>query len=100
MAAKKIYVASIHNGRVTIYHDTMEVMTNGIFGYTLECGNSWNNKIPRYPKTIKSLIKALNASAEECRRYSDYYREATAAEIQYFEDNHSEDNHSVTIWNK
>lgn len=35
------------------------------FSYTLECGNSWNKKINRYPKTIKSFIKNLQASYEE-----------------------------------
>ena len=64
---------SIHNGRKTIYGGTLEYLLNDVFGYTLECGNSWNPKIPRYPKTIKSLVNALNKSAEECRRYSDCY---------------------------
>jgi hypothetical protein len=35
------------------------------FGYTLECGNSWNKKINRYPKTIKSFISNLQKSYEE-----------------------------------
>ena len=74
MATKKIYsVNSIHRGRTTTYTGTLEYLENNVFGYTLECGHSWNNKIPRYPKTIKSLINALNNSAEECRHYYDYY---------------------------
>ena len=35
------------------------------FGYTLECGNSWNPRITRNPKTAKSLISALNKSVKE-----------------------------------
>ena len=46
-------------------------------GYSLECGNSWNHKIPRYPKTLKSLVKALDDSAYECNRYYDSYYESS-----------------------
>ena len=71
--AKTYSVNKIHNGRTTTYTGTLEELENNVFGYTLECGHSWNNKIPRYPKTIKSLVNALNKSADECRRYNDYY---------------------------
>ena len=71
--AKTYSVNKIHNGRTTIYTGTLEELENNVFGYTLECGHSWNSKIPRYPKTIKSLVNALNKSADECRRYNDYY---------------------------
>jgi hypothetical protein len=74
MAAKKmIYIASIHNGRKTIYGGTLEYLLSDVFGYTLECGNSWNSKIPRFPKSAKSLVKALNNSTYECRRYNDSF---------------------------
>jgi hypothetical protein len=74
MAANKIhFVESWHNGRKTVWSGTIADLSTHVFGYTLECGNSWNPKIPRYPKTIKSLVNALNKSAEECRRYSDCY---------------------------
>ena len=74
MTNKKIYsVNSVHRGHSTTFTGTLNELENNVFGYTLECGHSWNSKIPRYPKTIKSLIKALNESAYECRRYSDYY---------------------------
>ena len=51
------------------------------FGYTLECGRSWqyekgNKKIPRPEdiKGIKTLIRALNNSkANTCRYYQDEY---------------------------
>ena len=70
----KVYtVISYHHGRSTEYTGTMDHLCNQVFGYTLECGNSWNHKIPRYPKTGPSLIKALNDSAYECNRYYDHY---------------------------
>lgn len=96
MAKKKLYVAAHHNGRTTIWGATQEEMNHGIFGYTLECGNSWNNKIPREPKGIKRLVKALNDSAEECRNYKDWYEEASQEQIAYFESNVTEGSHSVT----
>jgi hypothetical protein len=50
------------------------------FGYTLECGASWqhergNKKINRNPKTIKSLITNLNNAANNTARNGcgDYY---------------------------
>lgn len=59
--------------RKTEYTGTMEYLVNDVFGYTLECGHSWNNKIPLKPKTGKSLVKALNDSAYECRDYRNSY---------------------------
>jgi len=74
MAAKKIhFVESWHNGRKTVWSGTIDELNTRVFGYTLECGHSWNHKIPERPKTIKSLIKALNDSAYECNRYHDSY---------------------------
>lgn len=35
------------------------------FSYTLEIGKSWNSKIDRNPKTIKSFIKNINLSYDE-----------------------------------
>jgi hypothetical protein len=35
------------------------------FSYTLEIGASWNKKINRYPRTIKSLLKNLQSSYEQ-----------------------------------
>ena len=46
------------------------------FSYTLECGNSWNSKINRNPKTAKSLVTALNKSVAETQGSCydpDYY---------------------------
>ena len=40
------------------------------FGYTLECGHSYDARIKRIPKTAKSLVSALNASVAETQRGS------------------------------
>ena len=81
MANKIYYVKSTHRDRTTIWEGTLEHFINNVFGYDLECGNSWNHKIPRRPKTITSLVSALNKSADECRRYSDYYEQSTKEEF-------------------
>ncbi len=53
-----------------VKNDSREVSGNleyllQYFSYTLECGASWNRKINRYPKSIKSFLKNLQASYEE-----------------------------------
>ena len=55
------------------------------FGYTLECGASWqhergNKKINRNPKTIKSLITNLNNASDNSARNGcgDYYEAVPA----------------------
>lgn len=57
-------VEKIKKGRSTLVEGTVEEITN-YFGYTLECGNSWNKKINRNPKTIKSLISNLEKAFDE-----------------------------------
>ena len=94
---KMIFVAAVHRGRTTIWGAPLSEMNHGIFGYTLECGHSWNNKIPREPKGLKSLVNALNKSADECRRYSDYYYEATESQIAYFKEHVTKGSHSVSM---
>ena len=49
------------------------------FGYTLECGHSWNRKLQLQPKTIKSLVSTLNKCiSETCRHYDpDWYELAS-----------------------
>lgn len=70
MATKKIYTVKTtcprHNGsdRVNTQTGTLEELI-GYFSYTLEIGNSWNKKISRSPKTIKSFVSNLQASYEE-----------------------------------
>tara|TARA_R110000751_G_C13525950_1_gene453305 strand:+ start:298 stop:552 length:255 start_codon:yes stop_codon:yes gene_type:complete len=61
----KIYtVRKTKNGRDTIVSGDLQYIKE-YFSYTLECGASWNRKINRYPKTIKSFISNLQKSYEE-----------------------------------
>ena len=57
--------SGINRTSETTFEGTLEYLIDDVFGYTLECGNSWNSKIPKRPKTIKSLINAINASYDE-----------------------------------
>jgi len=75
------YVKSTHKGIPTIWEGTMKHFIDEVFGYTLECGHSWNAKIPLQPKSVKSLVNALNKSADECRRYSDFYEVSSKEEF-------------------
>lgn len=43
------------------------------FGYTLLIGSQRDARIPLRPRTIKSLVKALNDSAQVTGRYNDSY---------------------------
>ena len=63
--AKEITVRSYHRGRSHDWTGTIKELVDDVFGYTLECGHSWNPKINRYPKTAKALVKALNQSVAE-----------------------------------
>ena len=70
MSKEKIYqVKKIRSGmrdtQETIFEGTLDHLKSGVFGYTLECGASWNPKINRNPKTINALIKAINMSYDE-----------------------------------
>jgi hypothetical protein len=62
---KTFKVKKTRGDRETIFEGTLEYLIDGVFGYTLECGNSWNKKINRYPKSIKSLITNINKSYDE-----------------------------------
>ena len=62
---KVFKVRKVRGDRETIFEGTLDRLINEVFGYTLECGNSWNSKIPRNPKTINSLISAINKSYDE-----------------------------------
>ena len=63
--AKDITVRAYHRCRTRDWTGTVEDLRSDVFGYTLECGNSWNHKINRFPKTGKALVKALNQSVDE-----------------------------------
>jgi len=70
MSKEKIYqVKKIRSGmsntQETIFEGTLDHLKSGVFGYTLECGASWNPKINRNPKSINALIKAINMSYDE-----------------------------------
>ena len=71
--AKEITIIFTHSDRETSWTGTIQDLSDRVFGYTLECGHSWNSRIPRWPKTARSLVKALNDSAYACHRYNDFY---------------------------
>ena len=83
---KVYYVKSIHNGRETIWEGTLESLKERVFGYTLECGHSMNSKINSNPKTIKSLVNALEKSAVECSRFGDFYFVSSKEEFDNSDD--------------
>ena len=60
----KILVSHTRRGDSTV-EGTLDYLTNQYFGYTLECGHSWDKKIQRYPKTIKSFVSNLQKSYAE-----------------------------------
>jgi len=62
---KKVYkVKTTNDGRENIFDGTLVELIK-CFSYTLEVGNSWNKKINRTPKTIKTFIKNLELSYKE-----------------------------------
>jgi len=70
MSKEKIYrVKKIRSGMngssETIFEGSLDHLKSGVFGYTLECGASWNPKINRNPKTINALITSINKSYDE-----------------------------------
>lgn len=69
MKTKAIKLAAIvkyHRGRETLWVGTIAQLSDA-FGYTLECGHSWNHRIKRESeiKTVKSLVSNLNKSYRE-----------------------------------
>lgn len=67
-------------GRTVVYSGTVEELRNEVFGYTLDAGASWDNKVNREPKTVKSLVTALNRSGMATGSY-DSYEVATEAHV-------------------
>ena len=86
MGTKKIvYVAKTRKDRTTIWAGTVEELITKVFGYTLECGNSWNRKISREPKSVASLVTNLNKSVDETQGgcfNRDYYEVATKEQYE------------------
>lgn len=63
--SKEITIIKTRNGKDSEIVGTVEYLVNSYFGYTLECGRSWehekgNRKINRNPKSGKSLVDNLN----------------------------------------
>ena len=77
-----VFIAKIRRGSKTIYADTIEGLINKTFGYTLECGHSWDSKIPERPKTKTSLVNALNRSADVCNNWSNLYELSSYEEFK------------------
>lgn len=71
MAAKEYTIIKTRGrtGVQTKFTGTLEKLTED-FSYTLQCGNSWNPKINRNPRTISSLVNNLNRSIAETQRGS------------------------------
>lgn len=73
--AKTFTIIKTRRGRETETTGTLAELTE-YFRYTLECGRSYNSKIPLVPRTAKSLVTALNKSVDETQRGSydpNYY---------------------------
>lgn len=60
MKNERIYTVVRHyNGKDTVIERTLSDLID-YFGYTLQVGWSWDRKINKQPKTIKSFINNLN----------------------------------------
>lgn len=70
---KKFTIIATHKGRDHEYTGTLTELISDVFGYTLECGHSWNSKINLNPKSARSLVSALNKSADATNSYDDFY---------------------------
>lgn len=74
-----IFIKKHHKDSTCIYYGTLAGLVSEVFGYTLECGRSW--KPSREPKSLKSLVKALNNAYYVLNRYSDYVEESNFQEF-------------------
>ena len=92
-----IFISSFHNGRETIYAGTIEYLIDRTFGYTLECGHSWDSKIPERPKTKTSLVNALNRSADVCNNWSNRYELSSYEEFKANGGELGEDKHGYVV---
>jgi hypothetical protein len=61
---KTYNLSKTRNERTSVTSGTLDELIEH-FGYTLECGNSWNKNIKRFPKTIEELEIAINQSYQE-----------------------------------
>ena len=77
MASAKIYTIEVTrfsfmgNSTIRATSGTLEELKEH-FSYKLLCGSEYSRRIPRNPKSIKSLVNALNASADVCGTQCSY----------------------------
>ena len=78
--SKEITIIQTRNGKDSEIVGTLNYLVNSYFGYTLECGQSYerekgNKKINRNPKSGKSLVDNLNkaVSNSAANGYSSTY---------------------------
>lgn len=76
-----IFIKKHHKDFTCIYYGTLAGLVSEVFGYTLECGHSWKPSISREPKSLKSLVRAVNNSYDVLNRYSDYVEESNFQEF-------------------
>lgn len=72
---KSYTIIKHRNNRETEVIGTLEELKKH-FAYHIDCGCSWNPKINKNPKTIKSFMKTINECAQERQQGSfnlDYY---------------------------
>jgi hypothetical protein len=65
--SKTYILVKERNGMESRFEGSLDELTDK-FSYTLECGNSWNKRISRRPKTIKSLVTNINNAFAETER--------------------------------
>lgn len=76
-----IFIKKHHKYFTCIYYGTLAGLVSEVFGYTLECGHSWKPSISREPKSLKSLVRAVNNSYDVLNRYFDYVEESNFQEF-------------------
>lgn len=92
------YVKKYHRGKYRAIKGTLEQLTK-YFKYTLEVGNSYDEKISTEPKTFRSLMSNLDKSFRiKCGGYDpDWVDAITAEEYGDMDEDRREDlNESVT----
>lgn len=92
-----IFVSKTRRGSKTIFAGTIEGLIAETFGYTLECGHSWDSKIPEKPKTKTSLINALNRSADVTNNWSNHYELSSYEEFKANGGELDEDKHGYVV---
>lgn len=76
-----IFIKKHHKNSTCIYYGTLKGLISNVFGCTLEYGHSWDPSISREPKSLKSLVRAVNNSYDVLNRYSDYVEESSFQEF-------------------